>query len=185
MKYVFIILAFAATACSSPDTSEPADTDGLRADDAGTADDTSNGDVGSSADAEATDDSGAGADVGNAPCDVTLEVQEGVALASTQAEPVDAGTQPIICWTLDEGATQPGDEGWHLRVEREENAGNEMTEWEARGLGSNLRQVRFGDCVGEATCTEPTTLTAGSHFFSVWDEAEPERVGGTVVVTVQ
>jgi hypothetical protein len=160
-------------------TSSASDTGGTPKEDAGPS---AAEDAAKSADTSMT----APEEMGSPACEVTVELKTGIAVATTQVAPISAGSAPVICWTVPDGEALPGEAGWLVRVEREENAGG-TAEWLVDGgVPSSHRSIVYGECPdGVTTCGTANTLAAGSHFFSVWDDGDAMGLAGSTVVTVQ
>ncbi len=170
--------------------------DDIGSDDAGgDADPDTGGDADPDTGGDADPDTGdEGADAGengtvDEDCTLELNLSDGLIVAQTWEESVDAQSQPLICWSVPQNAVLPDEEdGWEIRVEREENAGAPIDglEWYVDGYSSTAVEIRYGDCEGEADqCSEATPLTAGTYFLHIIDPGDSHGLAASLVFDVE
>ncbi len=207
LYFVLILTALFTSACAEDDpvANDDAPDTGV-VDDTGAAGDTNgdtNGDetdIGVDQDAHAddagndqdvhTDDTGPDTDTNNEDpedCVLELELDDGLVIADTREDPLSADSIPLICWHVPDGKTLPdADDGWKIRVEREENAGGEQVEWRTVGLDVALREIIYGDCTVDADeCTDAADLYPGTYFVHVLDPGNPVGLAGSLVFDVE
>src|SRR5690606_3574091 len=111
-------------------------------------------------------------------CAVRIEVMRGLVEAHTQLATGEAGERTKFCWELPIGEQAPRQ--WRFRVEREENALEEITEWTVDvGFSGEATEIVYGECPDGAICTEPNVLTPGRHFVHLWDADNSFGLGGS------
>ena len=203
LMIALMIIALLVAGCSEDEASN-----GDVAPDAGNVEDVEEefDDVGSAEDVEGDDDAGgdSGPDSDTAglddvdsgengtvdeDCTLELRLSDGIILAQTWEEPIDAQSQPLICWEIpDNGVLPDEDDGWEIRVEREENAGApiDALDWFVDGYPSTAVEIRYGDCEGEAEqCSEATPLTTGTYFLYIIDPGDSHGLAGSLVFDVE
>jgi hypothetical protein len=192
LYFTLILTALFTTACAEDDPVTDNDAPDTGIVDEADADGDTNGDerdIGVAQDAH-TDDAGPDTDTNDEDpedCVLELELDDGLIIADTREDPLDADSFPLICWHVPDGKTLPdADDGWKVRVEREENAGGEQVEWRTVGLDVALREITYGDCSVDADeCTDAADLYPGSYFVHVLDPGNPAGLAGSLVFDVE
>ena len=176
------------SSCSSGDSDEqvgpePTDTSDVSAGDTRDMDSDTTHDSHST---ETTESTSGDAEETATKCDIEVELTAGVSEANTSKTDVSPSAEPTFCWQINGDLDAPGQEGWLVRVVREENAGGGPSAWRITGLSAQIRAIEYGNCeLASNSCSTAQSLRAGTYFVQVWDFGDSERLGGTTVFRVE